>query len=373
MTTVTKHPLISHQPFKALFQFAYAGIIVVSIPFWLAASILRPLRPHPEWTVKQAFMTRVGYALVDIHSRVSITEPLSLQGGKEGDRFQTITPRFHELYKGPLESDTVKPATVGGTWYPQRPPADIASKLVVLYLHGGAFIRNTGRFDDGGFPAKCWLEDARADAVFNLQYRLSGYSGLDPFPAALQDALTSYLYLLRDLKIPARQIVLGGDSAGGNLAIAFLRYLHEHGTGLALPAPRCAVLASPWVAPFKYEAVWSNSLTWPMDFVPRSFLRWGANAYAAGISSDPRTDPYITPLNNPFPTSVPIFVNAGTAEVFFTDITRWAEEMKISKNVVVLNLEDAGCHDTLLLGAKLGFEQSAQRVAVKMGEFIRGS
>ncbi|XXH01500.1 hypothetical protein Hte_007860 [Hypoxylon texense] len=372
MADGNKHPLVSYQPLRLLFQLAYLGTIVVRLPLWAVAALVKPLRPHPGWTAKQTFMTRAAYSIVDLNSRISITQPLSLKGDKEGAQFQTIKPpQSLDRYKGPLESDSVKPAEVGGTWYPQAPGADVASKLVVLYLHGGAFVRGDGRTDDSGFAAENWIRKAGADAVFALQYRLSGCSGLNPFPAALQDVLTSYLFLLDGLRIPAERIVVSGDSAGGNLAVALLRYLHEHGAGLGLPAPRCAVLISPWVAPFNYEDLPKNP-NYSADFVAKSFLKWGANAYAGGFLAEPASHPYITPLGNPFPSPVPVFASAGSAEILFADITRWAKEMQ-EKNgdAIELYIDEAACHDTLLLGGFLGFAESAGKVAARMGEFVR--
>ncbi|KAI4859414.1 alpha/beta hydrolase fold-3 domain-containing protein [Hypoxylon rubiginosum] len=371
MADGNKHPLVSYQPLRLLFQLTYLGTVVARLPLWAFTALVKPFRPHPGWSAKQTFMVRAAYAIVDIESRVSITKPLSLKGGKEGNRFQTVEPpQSLDRYKGPLESDSVKPAVVGGTWYPHAPAADIASKLVVLYFHGGAFVKGDGRTDDAGFAAESWIQKGGADAVFSLQYRLSGYSGRDPFPAALQDALTSYLFLLDDLKIPARQIVLSGDSAGANLVVALLRYLYEHGTELGLPVPRCAALISPWVAPFNYKLLGNpNSKT---DFLPESFLRWGANAYAGRFLADPESHPYITPLGNPFPSPVPVFASGGSAEVLFADIAQWVKEMEENnENKIEFYQEDAACHDTLLVGGFLGFEESAWTVAAKMGDFVR--
>lgn len=378
MANKNSHPLVSYQPFRLLFQLASVGTIVVRLPFWAAIALIRPLRPHPKWTAKQTFTVHLMHAIIGMSSRISITLPLSIEGGKEGDRFQVIKPRSPDRYIGPLESNDVKPATVGGTWYPDVPAADIASKLVVLYLHGGAFVLGDGRPGETGFATKSWLEHGGADAVFALQYRLAGYSNRDPFPAALQDTLTSYLFLLEDLQIPARQIVVSGDSAGGNLAIALLRYLHEFGAELGIPVPRCAALVSPWVTPLTYDAL-PRTPNWRTDWVPTAFLKWGANAYAGRFAANPKSEyhPYITPLGNPFPAPVPIFVNAGAAEVFAPEIARWAEEMGEQEeeeeggNVVELHYEEAACHDTLMLGNAFGFEESAWGVAAKMGEFVR--
>ena len=182
----------------------------------------------------------------------------------------------------------------------------------------------------------------------------------------MQDALTGYLFLLEKLEIPSHQIVLCGDSAGGNLAIALLRYIEEFGT--TTPRPRCVTLFSPWVAPFDYDT--ETSPNRHSDFLPTSFLRWGAHTYAEGVPNAP-SYPYITPLGHPFAPSVPLFVNAGNVEIFFEDIKLWVGQMKtFEDNLVEFHEEDAALHDTFLLASILGFEESAQEVISTMGAFI---
>jgi acetyl esterase/lipase len=294
MANSNKHPLVAYQPFKILFQLAYFTTLVARLPLWLTIACFAPLRPNPKWTAKQTLMAQVAYAFTDLKSRIGVTSKLSLQQGKEGDRFQVVDPLNSEAYQGPLKSLIVKPGPVGGTWFPDTPGKDIASKVVVLYLHGGAFVEGDGRDEFCGFPAKTMVERGGVDAVFSLQYRLSGWMGVNPFPAALQDALTGYLFLLETLKIPSHQIVLCGDSAGGNLALALLRYLEEFGP--TIPRPRCVTLFSPWVAPFDYNT--KNNPNRNSDFLPTSFLRWGAHAYTEGLSNA-SSNPYITPSGPP--------------------------------------------------------------------------
>lgn len=214
-------------------------------------------------------MSRLVYPFLDAQSRVGITETLNLKPGSEGDRFQTVPVPSSDFFKGPLLSTTIKPAEVGGTWFPNAPGSDIASKKVVLYLHGGAFVQGDGRTAQYGSIAKKFLDTGTADAVFSLQYRLSGLGGLNPFPAALQDALSSYIYLLDTLKIPAAQIIFGGDSAGANLAVSLLRYLHDFGSAIQTPNPQCAILISPWVEPFYYDATGNPHRG--TDFIPGTF------------------------------------------------------------------------------------------------------
>ncbi|CAN8104827.1 unnamed protein product [Discula destructiva] len=317
-------------------------------------------------------MTRLAYPLLDVASRIGITETLTLKPGKEGKRFQTVPVCAPEFYQGPLAPSDPRavPAMTGGTWFPAAPGGDITSKTVVLYFHGGAYIQGDGRDAQAGPIARKLLAKSGADAVFSLQYRLSGYRGLNPFPAALQDALSAYVFLLHDLKIPATQIVVSGDSAGGNLATALLRYLHDFGSATGLPNPKCAVLFSPWVAPFNYEL--ADNPNRSMDFIPESFPKWGAQTYGGGPGKEAAKNPYITALGNPFPSAVPMFVNAASAELLFDMIVEWSVEMRgVQGNVVELNIEEDAIHDTILVGDLLGFEDSAIHVAARVGEFVR--
>ncbi len=264
---------------------------------------------------------------------------------------------------------SIKPAPVGGTWFPRAPGKDATPGTIALYLHGGAFVQGDGRDGYCGFPAKTMVELGGVDAVFSLQYRLSGWSRLFPSQLRCKMPLRAICSYFRTLKIQPHQVVLCGDSAGGNLAIALLRYIQEFGAGLEIAPPRCATLLSPWVAPFDYGTE-SNPGEIPTICQPH-FLRWGAEVYA-GSRKDAASDPYITPLGSPFATSVPIFINVGTAEVFFKANQEWVREMRgIKGNQIELRQEDAALHDTFLVAEILGFEESAREVVSAMGAFIR--
>lgn len=308
-------------------------------------------------------------------STVGITETISLKPGKEGDRFQLLEPFPSEVYKGPLVSnDDVKPAPVGGTWYPAKPTTFVGGPKplkVALHFHGGAFVMGNSRPGYGGFFASTLLSHAGFDAVFAITYRLSGYGKTNPFPAALQDALTSYLYLVRTLGIPSENIVLVGDSAGGNLVIGLLRYFQEFGHDLQIGLPGQAVLIAPWVNPLEAlgpDSLYTTSPYWHTDHIPVSFLRWGARTYGG---EELVSEPYVTALGHPFATSVPLVVGFGEVEVLQSHGLAWVEEMKaVPGNKVETRFEPHGVHDTMLLGSVLGWEDSARGMASQLGDAI---
>ncbi|KAK6073833.1 short-chain dehydrogenase reductase sdr [Seiridium cupressi] len=358
------------------YQLYCMGAVLARLPIWIIKfGLFRSLRPHSQWTFQQALLAQFLRAMADMQSHIGISDPISLKPGAEKERFRVIRPFPNFFYKGPLES-AITPTTIGGTWYPKTTSSkDIGPNgSVILHIHGGAFVIGDGRTATLGFLADTLLKHAGADAVFGLQYRLSGRGNTNPFPAGLQDVVTGYLYLTQRLGIPARNITVSGDSAGANLAIAFLRYLSEYGKELDIPDPQSAVLISPWVAPDPNPASDIAVMTNPnyhTDILTPGLMRWGAAVYSA---ITPVTDPYITPLGNPFATPVPIFVNQGAAEIIEIEGTRWVKEMSgVEGNTIQSEYEDAAIHDTLSLGNITGWRESAEKVAVKVGGFIKAN
>ncbi|KAF2747980.1 hypothetical protein M011DRAFT_467017 [Sporormia fimetaria CBS 119925] len=136
---------------------------------------------------------------------------------------------------------------------------ETTSKVTVLYFHGGAMYLldpSTSR------PNTARIARETGGQAFSVRYRLSPQH---PFPAALLDALTSYLTLLYPpptaphTAIPANEIVFSGDSAGGTLCTSLLQlllHLHRQSPNptvswyekdVAIPLPAGLALSSPWL------------------------------------------------------------------------------------------------------------------------------
>lgn len=385
MANTSKYPLVSYQPFRLLYKLLGAASILARLPFWVVMGLVPSLRPNRKWSFIQTLMARVLRASLHTDSVIGIgeAETQSLTPPKgEGDRFVVIQPSDAQQYTGPLASDpSVSPAPVSGIWRPGPPPSDAATswKKVVLHIHGGAFVRDHPGTLASGFLSKTLLAHAGVDAVFTLRYRLSGYGGRNPFPAAVQDALTAYLYLVREVGLPPSAVTLSGDSAGGNIAVALLRYLSEFGVARS---PGRAVLIAPWVAPaacFPRRPVGELRVeemdNYGSDILPSSFLQWGVKTYAPGGDVEAtRDNPYIQALGHPFKAGAPVLVSVGEAEIFSTDAAAWVHEMSGYEgggvNKVEVYLEENAPHDTLLVGDALKWEDSAKRVAARIGEFI---
>lgn len=154
--------------------------------------------------------------------------------------------------------------------------AEEAERLsrVLLYIHGGAYYfgsvnthkhvihRMTTKF--GGF-------------ALAVNYRKAPQF---PFPCAIQDCLAAYLYLLDPPpgalhpRIDPSRIVVGGDSAGGGLALALLQIIRD----LGLPPPAGAILLSPWSdLTHSFPSILQNTKTDyipPYSFIHRPSLLW---------------------------------------------------------------------------------------------------
>ncbi|KAF1976894.1 alpha/beta-hydrolase [Bimuria novae-zelandiae CBS 107.79] len=379
--------LFASQPFKALYVIGSLFFNASRLPLWILKYAF--VRQHPTWTFKQAVTLRVFRAFIDVQSTIRSQPALPLTPGKEGDQFVIIKRKDEDKdkFKGPMlaNAQTVQPTDIGGVWYPAPLTAAEVEKrddlLVILHFHGGAYVIGDGRIEYSGPIARTLLENTPATHVLLPSYRLSKLPpGPDsnPFPAALQDALTSYLYLIDELNIPASKIALGGDSAGGNCAIALLRYIAEFGTKIGVPQPSAALLWSPWLNPTNPDTSFEyNNPNFPSDYIPASFLTWGVAALAGQNPplSGPSviaSNPYANALEYGFKTPVPLWVNMGGTEVLCEDGRKWAEMMKGEGNEVVFDVEDSVCHDVLLVAPIVGMTEGVGRMAKRAGEWLKG-
>jgi len=309
--------------------------------------------------------------MVDTEASVGLTEELTLYPGKDGDRFQVIEPFPRDVYQGPLVSSTVVPAKIGGVWFPDIASAINSKGTVILWIHGGAFVTGNGRSDTCHRPANYLLHYVEVDAVFSVQYRLSGYEGRDPFPAALQDVVTAYLYLTRTLEISPSSVVVAGNSSGANLVISFVRYIEQ-----VMPQvgrPLCAVAVSPWVVPLETAMPgYTRTKDYSTEYVAESFHHWGSKTYEPPMGVNEFTAPYITLLGHPFSTVVPILATFGECEALGADIAAWAEEMRaLDGNQIEIYCDSYGIHASLFVGEMMGWEKSAQDISLKIKEFIQ--
>ncbi|ROV86861.1 hypothetical protein VMCG_10811 [Cytospora schulzeri] len=366
-------PLWSRVPFRQLYQVYRLFFLLVRLPFWVGLSAIPYARPQRRWNFQQSLTLRIAHDIVDTQARIGLTEELTLEPGNDAERFQSIEPFPSEFYQGPLLSRTVAPAKIGGVWFPARPVEP--NGTVVLWIHGGAFVTGNGRSDTCGYVATNMIQFSGVEAVFSVQYRLSGYKSRDPFPAALQDILTAYLYLTRTVRISAGSVVVAGNSSGANLVIAFVRYVEQ--VMPQIGRPLCAAAISPWVIPLESLKPDYNptvKINHSTEYVADSFHKWGAETYQPPEGLDQLTSPYVTLLGHPFPTSVPIFATFGEREILSPAIGSWAEEMKALRgNRLELYRDEEGVHASVFVGDAMGWGENARVILTKLGNFVQAS
>jgi acetyl esterase/lipase len=364
--------LFTFHPFKALYVFISVLYELSRFPLWVLLYTLPAARPHPQWTMEQAIRMRIVKLFLKHISTIRVKTPLSLEPGKEGDRFTIIKPQDDWAYKGPTIDSEIKPEPIGAVWTPEAlQRSQIEDADVVLHFHGGAFVIGNGRDEDTGYLANTLLKHGRVTHVLTPAYRLSSNTG-GRFPAALQDAITAYLHLTEKLQVPASRITISGDSAGGNLALALLRYIKDHGKSIGMPWPGCVWLWSPWV---NVDAALNSvsmlqSPQYSTDYLGPAFGLWGASTLAAKHSA---RDPYMTPLNNPFESKSPVFVQTGRAEVLYDDDVAIAKQFEADGCNVKLLVQPKCPHDIILVAPIIGFTKEAAEAAKQAGEFLRAN
>lgn len=203
---------------------------------------------------------------------------------------------------------TYEPGTVGGIRGEWVRPAGGGTGVRLFYLHGGGFVAcspRTHRPLTGAFAR-------RGFTVFAPDYRLAPEH---PFPAALDDALAAWEAFAADG--PA---VIGGDSAGGNLALALLLRARD----LGLPLPRAAALFSPATDLLGTGASFIENGGRDAMFDPE-VVRHLVPLYLG--EADP-ADPLASPLYGDLAGLPPLLLHVGAREVLRDDSVRFAERAR---------------------------------------------
>lgn len=186
-------------------------------------------------------------------------------------------------------------------------PMGTTEDKVCLYFHGGGYF--------WGSPKKYRTLTTRfakefGGRVFVPDYRLAPEA---PYPAALNDALKAYRYVL-DAGVHPTKIAIAGDSAGGGLALALLLALKRDG----LPLPAAATLISPWTdLTCSGESMSFNARKDPL-FLP-SMLMWNSRYYAG---DNDKSNIFISPLFGDLTGLPPILFQVGSTEVLLDDSRR---------------------------------------------------
>ena len=191
----------------------------------------------------------------------------------------------------------------------------------ILYFHGGGYtVGSPGSYRSmAGF-----LAGSSGATVYLPQYRLGPEH---PFPAARDDALAAYRALTERPGSGGRSVVVGGDSAGGGLAVVLARAAMDGG----LLAPAALVLASPWV-----------------DLTQRSSRKrdrivsdeWGQINVASYVGAGDAADPGVSPALGRLDGLPPMLIHVGSEEILLPQIEQFAGRLRAAG--VAVDLREYG-------------------------------
>ncbi|KAI6110205.1 Alpha/Beta hydrolase protein [Pisolithus croceorrhizus] len=260
------------QPWKAVYLTFKFLLIILSLPVWAVTFLFT--RPRPTWSWAQSIVIAFLRAVGNIPNAVgALSFPdyraISPAPDAEGVWIDGVPHLITAELKVWSAVANVTPARIPGYWYakkgfPRKPTSPIEpGQRVFLFIHGGAFTQLSAH-PTSITSTLTWnlveLSDTAPHAL-SVEYRRSSTSPLPerhPFPAALLDVLAAYDYLVNIMGYDPCNIIVAGDSAGANIALAMTRYLVENkGTAdVALPsAPGHLLLASPWGDPSNSHAI----------------------------------------------------------------------------------------------------------------------
>jgi acetyl esterase/lipase len=228
----------------------------------------------------------------------------------------TIIPGFRKMCEDgnrrmPLPSDLgVTSVDIHGMHAEWLTPTPATERKAILYAVGGGYV--SGSCDDHrAMVAK--VAAGSGIPVLMFDHRLAPE---DPYPAALEDALTAYRWLLAEGFAP-EDILIMGESAGGGLCLATLLALRDQGE----PLPAAAVALSPWT-----DLTLSGESRRTMRKVCISPPGMDAVCVKAYLGSHDPCNPYISPLFGDLRGLPPLLIYAGEWDTGLDDSTRFAEE-----------------------------------------------
>ena len=224
---------------------------------------------------------------------------------------------------------------------------------VIYYLHGGGYVLGSVNTHREMISRLARAAGAKALAI---DYRLAPEN---PFPAAVEDSVAAYRWLLSSGVDPAR-VVVAGDSAGGGLTVATLVALRDAGA----PLPAAGVCISPWV---DLECSWESVTLGAEDegMLTREGILQMAKAYLG--AADPTT-PLASPIHADLAGLPPLLIQVGTAGDLLDDATRLVERATAAGVDATLECWEEMIHVWHIFAAML---PEGQQAIDRVGEFVR--
>lgn len=268
------------------------------------------------------------------------------------EEFRSIYSRFLGQFL-PSADVEIQPVNAGGIAAEWVIPPGPTAQRTILYFHGGGYL--VGAPKDYREMVSHIARAAQARAL-TIDYRLAPEN---PHPAAVEDAVAAYRWLLSTGVDPSRT-VLAGDSAGGGLTVATLVSLRGRGDRL----PAAGVCICPWVdLEITGKSMDTNADADPL--VKREVVTNMAAAYLQG--QDPRT-PLASPLHAELRGLPPLLIQVGKSETLLDDASRLAERARMAGVDVTYEPWPDMIHVWQWFGS---FLPEARQAIDRIGEFIR--
>lgn len=283
------------------------------------------------------------------NARFFLDPHLSIQ--EQRRRMETLARLIIRLPKGVKK----KPDLIGMVKVEWIIPVSFNATRVILYLHGGGYTLcspATHRGITGSIAQVC------KSRIFVPEYRLAPEH---PFPAALEDALISYRWLLGQ-GFSSHQITLGGDSAGGGLALATAISLRDSGE----PLPAALFLISPWTdLTFSGE---SHRTRKDVDPIFGNMIHDTDTGFAPSyLGRESPSNPLISPLLADLRGLPPSIIHVGDNEVLLNDSTRLFDKLKAENVEVRIHIWQGLWH---VFQAFVPFLPESRQSIIEIGEFI---
>jgi acetyl esterase/lipase len=227
-----------------------------------------------------------------------------------------------------------------------------AQNKVLLYFHGGGYVNGSNNTHKALVTQIVNNTDINA---LTIHYRRAPEN---PFPAALDDALATYQWLLAEGYL-AQNIAIGGDSAGGGLTAALLYQIRDKD----LPMPACAVMLCPWLD--LTNSATSYTKNGPVEpILTHDSAEFWANAYTQGQD---KKHPLISPLFGNPASLPPLYIQAAGKDILLDDAVQFAQKVKELGGNIKLDIEPEMFH---VWNAFWLFLDEAKTANQQLGKFL---
>ncbi len=257
------------------------------------------------------------------------------------------------LFKKPLRVK-VKPITIDGINGEWLSPTKSMKNRAILYLHGGSFIAGSPKSHRS---LAAHIGKVSESPVLFLDYRLAPEN---PFPAALEDAISAYEWILKAKHIDPKNVLIVGDSAGGTLTLSTLIKLRDDGQ----PLPAAGICLSPCTD----LAITGESIKSKVDEEIMLTEFEIVEAVKLYLKDEDRKHPIASPFYADLTGLPPLLFQTGTAELLLDDTTRFAEKAKKQGVDVTVDLWSDMFHVFQIFGNLMPESKKALK---KIGEYAK--